>query len=140
MILSAKAFVRLRKSSFSSFIPHPSTLPSRDRRTIAGFALQQRQYFLHQRVRRDAVLLPQDRNGSVLNELVGPTDPDDWRIDHLRMEMLHDGAAETVMQDVVFNRTDDFNPASEKLERAGVDRFDPPRVDERDRESFLFEF
>src|SRR5438067_13921411 len=106
MIRSAKAFVRVRKSSFSSFIPHPSTFPrSRSTRTRFGAVLflQERQHLLHQRVRGDAVFFAKDGNGSVLDELVGPADPDDGRVDHLGMEMLHDRATKTVVQDVVLD-------------------------------------
>ncbi len=53
--------------------------------------------------------------------------------------MFHDGAAKTVMQNVVFNRADDVDASRKKFERAGVHWFDPARVDERDRNSFFFE-
>src|SRR5215469_1784013 len=53
--------------------------------------------------------------------------------------MLHYRAAETVVQDVVFNSANDLDAASEKFERAGIHRFDPTRIDERDGNSFFFE-
>ena len=82
----------------------------------------------------------QDRDVAVLDELVGPADPHDRRVDHLRVEMFHDRAAKTVVQDVVLDRADDLHAAGEKLHRAGVERLDPARVDERDGDALRFQF
>ena len=46
--------------------------------------------------------------------------------------MLHDGAAETVVQDMVLERADDLHAAREEFQGAGVERLDPARIDERD--------
>src|SRR5437588_581520 len=56
------------------------------------------------------------------------------------MKMLHHSATETVVQNVIFDRRHDFHAAREKFERARVHRFDPTRVDQRDRDSFFFKF
>src|SRR6266481_6337586 len=81
----------------------------------------------------DAGFLSQQRNGAVLDKLIGPTDANDRCVDHLRMQMLHHRAAETVVQNVIFNRADDLDAASEKFERARIHRFDPTWIDERNR-------
>ena len=78
----------------------------------------------------------QDWNGAVLDELIGPTDPHHRRVDHLRVQMFHHRAAETVVQNVIFDRADDLDAAREKFERAGVHRLDPARIDERNGNSF----
>ncbi len=41
---------------------------------------------------------------------------------------------------MIFDRAHDFYAAREKFERAGVDRFDPARIDERDGNSFFLKF
>src|ERR1044072_7215316 len=81
---------------------------------------EKRQNFFHQRVSSDAVLLAQDWNGAVLDELIGPADACHRCIDHLRVEMFHDCAAETVVQHVVFDRTDHFDAACKEFERAAI--------------------
>ena len=86
------------------------------------------------------MFLAQDWNGAVLDELIGPTDAHHRRIDHLRVQMFHHRAAETVVQNMIFDRADDFDAASEKFERAGVHRLDPARIDQRNGNSFLFQF
>src|ERR1700676_1939193 len=53
--------------------------------------------------------------------------------------MLHHGAAETVVQNVIFNRADYFHTAGEEFERTGVERLDPTRIDKRDGNAFLFQ-
>ncbi len=50
-----------------------------------GFLTEERQNFFHERVGGDAVFLPQDWNCAVLDELIGPTNPHDWGVDHLRV-------------------------------------------------------
>ena len=77
------------------------------------------------------MLLPQDWDGAVFDELIGPTDPHHRRIDHLRVQIFHHGAAETVVQNVIFDRAHDLDAAREKFERAGVHRLDPARINER---------
>ena len=69
----------------------------------------------HQRVAGQAVLLAQDRNGAVLDELIGPADAHDRSVDHLRVQMLHDGAAEAVVQDVILDRADDLARCARKI-------------------------
>jgi hypothetical protein len=81
------------------------------------------------------MLLAQDRNGAVFDELIGPADADDRGVDHLRVDMFHDRATETVVQNVIFDRGHDLHATREKFKRAGVDRFDPTRIDERDGDS-----
>ena len=58
----------------------------------------------------------------------------------LRIQMLHHRAAKAVVQNVVFNGTNDFHAAGKKFQRPGVERFDPARVDERDRNSSFLQF
>src|SRR5947209_5400839 len=106
----------------------------------AGFFSQEREYFFHQRVGSNAMFLSQDRDGAVLDKLIGPSDPNDWRIDHLRMQMLHHRTSEAVVQNVIFDGADDFDAACKKFERAGIKRLDPARIDERHRNAFLFQF
>jgi hypothetical protein len=53
--------------------------------------------------------------------------------------MFHHRAAETVVQDVIFDRADYVYTSREKFERAGVHRLDPARINERDGNSFFFE-
>ena len=69
----------------------------------------------------------------MLNELIRPPNPDHRRVDHLRIEMLHDRAAEAVVQDVILDRANNTDAARKELERAGVERLDPARIDKRDR-------
>ena len=69
----------------------------RDARFRCWFFLQQRQNFFDQRIGGDAVLFSQERNGTVLDEFVRPTNSDNRRIDLLRMQMLHHRATEAVM-------------------------------------------
>ena len=93
------------------------------------FLSQEGEHFLNQSVRRDAVFLAQDRNRPVLDEFIGPADAQDRRIDPLRMQMLHHGTAEAVVENMIFNGTNNFHAAREKLERPGVEWFDPARID-----------
>src|SRR5438045_9707096 len=76
----------------------------------------------------------------MLDELIGPAYSHHRRVDHLRVQMFHDRAAETVVQNMIFDRAYDFDTAREKFERAGIHRFDPSRIDERDGNSFLLQF
>src|SRR5438552_9718139 len=92
---------------------------------------QKRQNFLNQRIGRDAMLLSQERNRSVLDEFVRPTNPRNRCVDLPRMEMFHYRATESVMQHVVFDGGDDFHAAREKLERAGIHWLDPARINQR---------
>lgn len=48
----------------------------------AGFFSQQWQHLFHERVGGDAMFLSQDRNGAVLDKLIGPSDAHNRRIDH----------------------------------------------------------
>ena len=66
----------------------------------------------------------------MLNELIRPTDAHHRCVDHLRVEMFHDGATEAVMQDVIFQSANHFHAAGKEFEGARVDRFDPARVDQ----------
>src|SRR5215831_7395689 len=99
------------------------------RRLDLGFFAQQRQGFFDERVGCDPMFLAQDWNRAVLDELIGPSDPDYWRIDHLRVQMLHHSTAKTVVQNMVFNRAHDFHAAREKFESASIHWFDPARID-----------
>src|SRR5438552_19096669 len=88
----------------------------------AGFwcrlLFQKRQNFLNQRIGRDAMLLSQERNRSVLDEFVRPTNPRNRRVDLPRVEMFHYRATECGMQHVDFDGGEDFLPAREELQRA----------------------
>src|SRR5438105_9994795 len=85
------------------------------------------------------MFLAQNWNATVLDEFVGPANPYHRRMNSLRIQMLHHRAAKTVVQNVVFNGTNDFDATSKKFERPGVERLDPARVDERDRNSFFLQ-
>src|SRR4029077_14897096 len=115
----------------------PSLL-SGNRRPERGFFAEEREDFFYQCIGCDAVLLAQDWNGAVLDELIGPTDPNDRRVDHLRVQMFHHRAAKTVVQNVVFNRADHVHAAREKFQSAGVHWLYPTRIDERNGNSFFF--
>ena len=54
-------------------------------------------------------------------------------------KMLHDGAAEAVVENVVLEGTDHVNAACKKFQRADIHRFNPSRVDQRHRNAFGFE-
>src|SRR5438094_8480281 len=82
----------------------------------------------------------QNWNTAVLDEFIGPANAYDRGMNSLRIQMLHHRAAETVVQNVVFNRTNHLNAAGKKFERTSVERFDPARVNERDRNSFFLQF
>ena len=43
--------------------------------------------------------------------------------------MLHHRTAETIMQNVILKRADNFHAAREEFEGSGIERFDPPRID-----------
>ncbi len=75
----------------------------------------------------------------MLDELIGPSDAHDWRVDHLRMQMLHHRTSEAVVQNVIFDSADDFDAACKKFERAGIERLDPARIDQCDGNAFLFQ-
>ena len=91
---------------------------------------QKWQHFLDKGVGGDAVLFAKDRNRSVLDEFIRPSDANDGRVNVLRVQMLDDGAAEAVVEHVIFERADNFHAAREKLERPGVHRLDPARIDQ----------
>jgi hypothetical protein len=55
------------------------------------------------------------------------------------VEVFDDGAAEAVVQNVVFHRADDIDAAREKFDRAGVERLDPARVDDGGGDALRFE-
>src|SRR5438067_12292897 len=100
MTRKAKRFVRFRKSSFSSLIPHPSSLELRDRGFRRRLFLERGQNFLDQSVRGDAVFLSQQRDRAVFDKFIRPTNPRHRSVDLLRVEMLHDRATETIVQNV----------------------------------------
>src|SRR4051812_2707429 len=102
--------------------------------------LQKRQNFFNQGVCRQAVFFAKNRNGSVLDKLVGPADADDRRVDHLGMEMLHDRAAKAIVQNMVLDRADDFDTTREEFQGAGIERLDPARIDQRYGDPLLLEF
>src|SRR5438105_13150331 len=95
-----------------------------------GFFLEQGQNLLDQRVGGNSDLLSQERNRAVFDELIRPTNASNRSIDLLRMEMFHYRATETVVENVVFDRRNDFHAPREKFQCSGVHRFDPPRVDQ----------
>src|SRR5262249_40488906 len=94
-------------------------LLSRYRWRELRFFAKERQNFFHQRVGCDTVFFAQDWNGTVLDELIGPTDARHGRTYHLRVQMFHHSATETIVQNVVFDRADDFHAARKEFERAG---------------------
>ena len=47
----------------------------------------------------------------------------------LLMQVLHHGAAESVVQNVILDRANHVDTARKKFERSGVHRFDPARID-----------
>ena len=108
--------------------------------TQAGFFSQERQNFFHQCVGGDAMFLSQDWDVAVLDELIRPADAHHRRVDHLRVQMFHHRAAETVVQNVILDRANHIHAAREKFERAGVHGFDPTGIDQRDGNSFLLQF
>src|SRR5436190_9008632 len=91
--------------------------------------LQKREDLLHECVRRNAVLLSKDWYRAVFDELIGPADPHYRRIDHLAVQMLHDGAAEAVVQDVILDRADKIDAPRKELQRPNVERLDPTGID-----------
>src|SRR5437016_4838890 len=102
---------------------------SADRSRRAGFCgrflPKQGESFFDQGICRNAVFLAQNRDGTVLNKFVRPSNPHDRRSNGLRIEMLHYGTAETVMQNVVLNRADDFHTPGEEFKGPSIERFDP---------------
>ena len=106
-------------------------------RRCNAFTLQERHDFFHERVRRDAVFFAQDRNAAVLDELVRPANANDRRVDLVAVQMLHHGAAKSVVQNVVLNRANHFDAARKKFQRAGIERLDPARIDERNRKTLF---
>src|SRR5581483_8715390 len=131
---------RFRKRRRPSLLQFHSEEPAKSkiilghRRLKLRFLLQQGKHFFHQCVGGDAVFFAQDWNGTVLDKLIGPAYAHHRRIDHLRVQMFHDRAAKAVVQNVIFDRADDFDAAREKFERAGIHWFDPAWIDERDRD------
>ncbi len=88
----------------------------------------------------EAVFLTEDRDGAVLDELVGPADADDRGFDALVGQMLNDGGAVAVVEDMVFHRAEDFATAGEKFDRGGVERLDPTGIDDRRGDTEFFQF
>src|SRR5437899_547303 len=82
----------------------------------------------------------QNGDRAVLDEFIWPTNTHDRGIDSLGMQMFHDRAAKTIVQNMILDRAEDFNAAPEKFERAGVEWFDPTRIDKGDGSSFPLEF
>ena len=105
-----------------------------------GFRFKSGSDFFHQRVRGDAMFFAQDRNAAVFDELVGPANAHHRRVDLVAVQMLHHGAAKSIVQNVIFDRANHFDAAREKFERAGIDRFDPARIDQRDGNALLLQF
>ena len=106
----------------------------------SGFLAQERQHFFNERIRGDAVFLSQRGDVAVFDEFIRPANADHRCVDVMRIEMLHHGAAETVMQNVIFNRADHLHATSEELDRASVERLDPTRVDEGNGDTVRFKF
>src|SRR4029077_15674470 len=104
----------------------PSLL-SGNRRPEREFVAEEREDFFYQCIGCDAVLLAQDWNGAVLDKLIGPADAHHWRVDHLRVQMLHYCATETVVQNVILNGADHVHASGEKFQSAGVQGLDPAR-------------
>ncbi len=82
----------------------------------------------------------EDGDGAMLDELIRPADADDGRRDTLVGEVFHDGAAEAVVEDVVFHGADDFAAAGEELNGGGIEGLDPAGVDDGGGVSLFFEF
>src|SRR5437870_13737218 len=90
--------------------------------------LQKRQDLLVECIRRNAVLLSKDWYRAVFDELIRPANPYYRRIDHLAVQMFHDGAAKAVMQDVILDRADKIDAPGKELQRPSIERLDPTRV------------
>src|SRR5262245_13868128 len=73
------------------------------RLSLCLFRLQKRQDLFDERVSCNAVFLPQDRDCTMFDELIGPSDPDNRRVYHLRMQMLHDGASKPVVENMILD-------------------------------------
>ena len=86
------------------------------------------------------MFLAQNWNTAVLDEFIGPANPNHRRMNSLRIQMLHHRAAKAVVQNVVFDRANDFHAAGEKFQRPGVERLDPARIDQRNRNSLFLQF
>ena len=66
------------------------------------------------------MLLSQDRDRAMLDELIGPTNANDRCGDSCIRQMLHDGATETVVENVILERADHVNTACKELESADI--------------------
>jgi len=75
---------------------------------------------------------------AVLDELVRPADALDGGVDARGVEVVDDGRAETVEQDVVLEGAEHAAFAGVGFERRGVHRLDEARVDEGDGEAAGF--
>src|SRR5882724_9760187 len=107
---------------------------------FCALPLQKREDLLYECIRRNAVLLSKDRDRAVFDELIGPTNPHYRRIDHLAVQMFHNGAAKAIMQDVILDRADKIDAPRKELECPSIERLDPTGIDECDRDAFFFQF
>ena len=87
----------------------------------------------------DPMLLSQDRDRTMLNELIRPTNANDRRCDSRIGQAFHDGAAKPIVKNMILERADHINATGKELERAGIQWFDPSRVDQRDGNAFSFQ-
>src|SRR4029453_6072151 len=112
-----------------AFVTCVGALNSGYGRPEARFFPKERQNFFHHCVGGDAVFFSEEWNGAMLNEMIGPTYAHFRRVNHLRVQMFHDRAAKTVVQNVILDRANDFDAAREEFESAGIDRLDPAWID-----------
>src|SRR5215469_2242962 len=75
----------------------------------------------------------------MLDKLIGPTDPHDWCRDSGVSKVLNNRAPKAIVEDVIFEGTDYIDTPCKELQRAGVYRFDPSRVDQCNRNAFGFQ-
>src|SRR4051812_20499666 len=55
------------------------------------------------------------------------------------MQMLHDGATETIVEDMVLERADNVDSARKKLDRSGIERLNPSRIDQGHRNALFLQ-
>src|SRR6186997_484176 len=109
----------MRKRRTSAVATESLHLPIREsRRGRSRWRLlaQERQHFFNQRIGGEAVFAAQDRNRTMLDELIGPPDSHHRRVNVLTVEMFHNRAAKPIVQYVIFDGDDDFGAAREKFQ------------------------
>ena len=75
----------------------------------------------------------------MFDKLVWPADPDDWSGNLLFRKVLHYGAAEAVVKDMVLHGADHLASSRKELYRRGIEGFDPPGIDHCRRNALFFQ-